>query len=186
VLLFLAAITFAFWYLRNEEVSRAEESLRRDTEVAQQEIRLHLVDNQEQLLRIAREVATRAITPEQFVTQAAGFLQARPAVRYLNWLNAKGELRATQSLQSGAGLEEAAHGGNAVGSETPASVPQASEAALEAARAMRQPTYSAPSATPTASGPSNCRSPSSTGAFAGVLVAEYGLDTCCARRCRPR
>lgn len=181
VLLFLAAITLAFWYLRNEEVSRAEESLRRDTEVAQQEIRLHLVDNQEQLLRIAREVATRAITPEQFGNQAASFLQARPAVRYLNWLSARGELRASQSLQSGAvteDFEQAAHGAGLPVGEGAASTPQASEAALEAARAMRQPTYSRPFRNADGVWVFQLQVPIiDRGAFAGVLVAEYGLDT---------
>ena len=42
VLLFLAAIISAFWYLRNEEIERETESVKRDTEIAQQQIRLRL------------------------------------------------------------------------------------------------------------------------------------------------
>ncbi|MBV8124683.1 MAG: hypothetical protein JO370_11470, partial [Paucibacter sp.] len=38
VLLFLAAIISAFWYLRNEEIEREIESVTRDTEIAQQQI----------------------------------------------------------------------------------------------------------------------------------------------------
>ena len=34
VLLFLAAIISAFWYLRNEELVRETESVKRDTEIA--------------------------------------------------------------------------------------------------------------------------------------------------------
>ena len=34
VLLFLAAIVAAFWTLRNEEIERASDAVRRDTEVA--------------------------------------------------------------------------------------------------------------------------------------------------------
>jgi PAS domain S-box-containing protein len=56
--LFLAAILTAFWYLRNEEIEREEESVRRDTEVAQQSVRLRLIENQEHLVRMAREIAT--------------------------------------------------------------------------------------------------------------------------------
>lgn len=37
VLLFLAAIITAFWYLRNEEFEREQESVKRDTEIAQQQ-----------------------------------------------------------------------------------------------------------------------------------------------------
>ena len=61
VLLFLAAIISAFWYLRNEEFEREQESVKRDTEIAQQQIRLRLIENQEQLVRIAREIVTRTI-----------------------------------------------------------------------------------------------------------------------------
>ncbi|MFN5048070.1 MAG: PAS domain-containing sensor histidine kinase, partial [Roseateles sp.] len=61
VLLFLAAIILAFWYLRNEEIEREAEAVKRDTEIAQQQIRLRLIENQEQLVRIAREIVTRAV-----------------------------------------------------------------------------------------------------------------------------
>ena len=61
VLLFLAAIIAAFWYLRNEELGREQESVRRDTEVVQQQLRLRLVENQEQLLRLAREISLRQV-----------------------------------------------------------------------------------------------------------------------------
>src|SRR5919109_1217773 len=67
VLLFLAAIISAFWYLRNEELDRETESVKRDTEIAQQQIRLRLIENQEQLVRIAREIVTRAIDTHEFV-----------------------------------------------------------------------------------------------------------------------
>ncbi len=178
VLLFLAAITVAFWYLRNEETTRAAELLRRDTEVAQQQIRLHLVDNQEQLLRIAREVATRAITPDQFVNQAASFLQARPDVRSLAWRNAHGELKAAQALQSAAGLDDsndAAPGSPASGVAAP--LPLAAEAAFDAARNSRQPAYSRPFKDPDGLWLFQVQVPIiDRGAFAGVLVAEYGLD----------
>ncbi|MBV8125340.1 MAG: PAS domain-containing sensor histidine kinase, partial [Paucibacter sp.] len=52
VLLFLAAIVSAFWYLRNEEIERRAEAVKGDTETAQQQIRLRLIENQEQLVRM--------------------------------------------------------------------------------------------------------------------------------------
>ena len=48
VMLFLAAIILAFWYLRNEEFERQQESVKRDTEITQQQIRLRLIEDQEQ------------------------------------------------------------------------------------------------------------------------------------------
>ena len=56
VLLFLAAIVSAFWTLRNEEFEREAESVKRDAEIAQQQIRLRLIENQEQLVQLARQI----------------------------------------------------------------------------------------------------------------------------------
>ena len=58
VLLFLAAIVSAFWTLRNEEFEREAESVKRDAEVAQQQIRLHLIENLEQLVPLARQMVS--------------------------------------------------------------------------------------------------------------------------------
>ena len=65
VMLFLAAIITAFWYLRNEEIERELESVKRDAELVQQQIRLRLIENQEQLVRMAREVVTRAVDRDE-------------------------------------------------------------------------------------------------------------------------
>src|SRR5258705_9175286 len=86
VLLFLAAIILAFWYLRNEEFEREQESVKRDTEIAQQQIRLRLIENQEQLVRIAREIVTRAIDQDEFLGQAASFTRERPEINHLFWI----------------------------------------------------------------------------------------------------
>ena len=99
VLLFLAAIISAFWYLRNEELEREQASVKRDTEIAQQQIRLRLIENQEQLVRIAREIVTRTIDQEQFLAQAAGFTRERPEITHLVWLGANGARRAAYSAK---------------------------------------------------------------------------------------
>jgi hypothetical protein len=80
VLLFLAAIISAFWYLRNEEIERETESLKRDTEIAQQQIRLHLIENQELLVRMASELVKRETDADDFAGQALGFVRERPTV----------------------------------------------------------------------------------------------------------
>ena len=97
VMLFLAAIIVAFWYLRNEELEREQESVKRDTEVVQQQIRLRLIENQEQLLRLAREISIRAVNPEQFMNQAADFVRARPEVLSVSWVQADERIKASQS-----------------------------------------------------------------------------------------
>jgi hypothetical protein len=59
VLLFLSAIVVAITYLRYEELEREQEAVTRDVEYAQQRLRLRLLERQEQLMRLAREWATR-------------------------------------------------------------------------------------------------------------------------------
>ncbi len=93
VLLFLAAIISAFWYLRNEEIERETESVKRDTEIAQQQIRLRLIENQEQLVRIAREVVTRHIDAHEFSAQAQAFARDRPELTHVTWLGPKRQRR---------------------------------------------------------------------------------------------
>src|SRR5918993_513998 len=87
VLLFLAAIVSAFWYLRNEEFEREQEAVRRDTEVAQQQVRLRLIENHEQLTRMARELVGRTLDHEDFLVQAAAFTLEHPEISNLLWLN---------------------------------------------------------------------------------------------------
>lgn len=66
VLLFLAAIISAFGYLRLEEMDREQEAVKRDVEYAQQRVRLRLLERQEQLMRIARDISNKEVDPEEF------------------------------------------------------------------------------------------------------------------------
>jgi hypothetical protein len=65
VMMFLAAIVAAFWYLRAEEAEREQEALRRDVEYAQQRVRLRLLERQEQLMRIARDISNQELERAQ-------------------------------------------------------------------------------------------------------------------------
>ena len=94
VLLFLAAIIAAFWYLRNEEIEREAEAVKRDTEIAQQQIRLRLIENQEQLVRMARELVSRELDANDFSIQAATFINDRPEITQFSWLAADRHARA--------------------------------------------------------------------------------------------
>src|SRR3982751_749223 len=85
-LLFLAAIVSAFWYLRNEDLEREQEAVRRDTEVAQQQLRLRLIDNHEQLVRTAHDLITRSLDRDSFLVQASGFTRERPETTNLIWV----------------------------------------------------------------------------------------------------
>ncbi len=98
VLLFLAAIIAAFWYLRNEEIDRATDTVQRDTEIAQQQIRLRLLDDQEQIVRLARQVAGHEIDGPAFTAQALVFARDRTALTHLSWVARDRSLRAGHAV----------------------------------------------------------------------------------------
>ena len=89
VVLFMAAITTAFWYLRYEEIVREQEVVRRDVEYAQQRLRLRLLDKQEQIMRIARDIANRETDSRAFATDAQNLLNQSPELASLTWLDAR-------------------------------------------------------------------------------------------------
>ena len=97
VLLFLAAIISAFWYLRNEEFQRAGDSVRRDAEVAQQHIRLRLIENEEQLGRIAQELVVHRPDRNMFLRNAADLIREHPEISRIYWLDTARSVVATQS-----------------------------------------------------------------------------------------
>ena len=96
VLLFLAAIISAFWYLRNEEIERETESVKRDTEITQQQIGLRLIQNQEALIRMARDLATHVTDPQGFVAQAIPFTRERAEITHITWVDGRRRARASR------------------------------------------------------------------------------------------
>ncbi len=177
VLLFLAAIISAFWYLRNEEFEREQESVKRDTEIVQQQVRLRLVENQEQLARVARDVATRSIDRAEFALEAASFVRERPEVAHLMWVGANRMHQASYSS-----LTYRADTGDAP-ADLAYLLPNTGSAAepersFEAARQSRQPVYSRAFRDPT-SGASvfQLHVPlTDRGVFSGMLIAGYAIE----------
>jgi PAS domain S-box-containing protein len=176
VLLFLAAIVSAFWYLRNEEFEREQEAVRRDTEVAQQQVRLRLIENHEQLMRLARELVARALDHDAFLVQAAAFTGDHPEISNLIWLGASRVRIAGYSSTSfppETGISSV---------DTPASLPvehsgSAPEEAFERSRETRQTAYSHPFADSFDSAVFQAQIPLvDHGVFHGVLVAEYSVE----------
>ncbi|MFN3415373.1 MAG: PAS domain S-box protein [Caldimonas sp.] len=179
VLLFLAAIITAFWYLRIEEIEREQESVKRDTEVAQQQIRLRLIENQEQLVRLAREVATGAIDADEFIGQATTLARERPELVSLSWLLADRTRHASHVSPSHSFM-----GSRYAEAPAPASAASADgmarnepEWAFDTARELRLPVYSRPYATETGLHVVQVHVPLVDRAtFAGTVVAEYSVE----------
>jgi PAS domain S-box-containing protein len=180
VLLFLAAIIAAFWYLRNEEIEREQESVKRDTEVVQQQIRLRLIENQEQLLRLGREISVKAVTPEQFMRQAGDFVRARPEVISVSWVQADESVRAartTLSLPLDPQSMDIEPFGNQLTPYDPLHEAKEPLMAFHQARDRNQPTYSQPYANQLASKVIQVHIPLvDRSGFVGTLVTEYSLE----------
>ncbi len=177
VLLFLAAIISAFWYLRNEEIEREQESVKRDTEIAQQQIRLRLIENQEQLMRMAREIVTHTIQLDDFADQAEAFTRERPEVSNLIWLSATRQRRANYTTMTFPA--ESSISGDHISQSLPAEgKPSEPEAAFAAARDLRQPVYSRHFSDNYGNPVFQVHVPLiDRNAFSGVLVAEYSVES---------
>ena len=173
VLLFLAAIIAAFWYLRNEELEREVEAVTRDTEISQQQIRLRLIENQEQLVRMAREFATREVDAASFGQQATALVNDRPEILQFTWLDSDRKARARHSQQPE--REDGALAGAAAASRTPGR--SETEWAFITARDLRQVIYSRPFRDTSGAMVFQVHVPMlQRGRFTGVLVADYSID----------
>ena len=100
VLLFFAAIVSAFSYLRLEEMEREQEGLKRDVEYAQQQIRLRLIERQDQLVRLARETANGELDTEEFVSRAENLVEQYPELQILSWIDKSQTIKASYAVPS--------------------------------------------------------------------------------------
>ncbi len=177
VVLFLGAIILAFWYLRNEEFQREQDAVKRDTEIAQQQIRLRLVENQEQLVRIARDIVTHVIDQVDFLGDADIFTQERPEITHLTWLNPNRTRKASHASNSFQ-PEVLPSGVDAAASAPRTSQGSEAESAFIAAQTLRQPVYSRSFTNTHGDAVFQVHIPLlDRNSFAGTLVAEYSVES---------
>jgi PAS domain S-box-containing protein len=176
VLLFLATIIAAFWYLRNEEIEREADAVQRDTEIAQQQVRLYLSDDQEQLLRLARDLADRSVDAGSFPAAAADFARERSAITHLSWVGVNRSLKATHAAAMF--HPEVNPSGGALASDLPvAGEDSQSEHTFNNARTLRSPVYSGAFRNATGMPVFQLQVPLFDGGqFTGALIAEYSID----------
>jgi PAS domain S-box-containing protein len=169
VLLFFAAIVSALGYLRLEEIDREQQAVQRDVEYTQQRLRLRLLERQEQLMRIAREISNRELEVEDFRARATSMLNQYPELQGLAWID---ERRRVKSA-IGTGVLVASQlntGADAVPrNDTMGGFMMALES--------QQPTYIQPLGTPNDTPFLQMHLPlTDHGSFSGVLLAEYSVD----------
>jgi hypothetical protein len=173
VIMFFAAISSAFWYLRYEEMERERESVRRDVESAQQQLRLRLIERQEQMMRLARDAANGDIGVIGFSAQAEALVTQFPELSSVSWLDARRRIRASYSSPSSQNshhynLGEVLRNTEAVNT-------------FQLARELRRTIYSPPLVDPgqktRADFDLQLHVPIlSQGNFEGVVMAEYNMD----------
>ncbi len=100
VVLFMAAIASAFWYLRGEEFEREQEAVRRDVEYAQQRLRLRLLERQEQIMRMARDISNQEMRKDQFAVRADALVQQYPEYQALSWVDERRQILSTHKASS--------------------------------------------------------------------------------------
>jgi PAS domain S-box-containing protein len=169
VLLFLAAIVSAFWYLRLEEMDREHEAVKRDVEYAQQRVRLRLLERQEQIQRVARDISNKEVDAEEFISRSEAMVVQYPELQALTWIDVRRRIRASHAAPSLSGPQLRIPGDTLRAGET--------EVMYGLARDLQQPVYSQPAAGPDSSGLLQLHVPlSDQGRFGGVILAEYSID----------
>jgi PAS domain S-box-containing protein len=169
VLLFLAAIVSAFWYLRLEEMDREHEAVRRDVEYAQQRVRLRLLERQEQLMRLARDITNDEVSRPEFVNRAEGMVIQYPELQALTWIDDHRRIKASYAAPSLSASQTRPAGAVLRPGET--------TDMYNLARDLQQPVYSQPAAGTDSTGLLQLHIPlSQQGRFSGVILGEYSID----------
>ncbi len=173
VVLFLAAVIAAFGYLRIEEIDREQQAVKRDVEYAQQRLRLRLLERQEQLMRIGRDVSNKEIDREEFISQAESLVNQYPELMAVSWVDSRRRVVVTYASPSANSGQIRSQGDVLRTGET--------DGTYELARDLRQPVYSRPLLVKDATGD---KAPTlqlqvpldEQGKFAGVIMGEYSVD----------
>ncbi|MFT4243395.1 MAG: PAS domain S-box protein [Acidovorax sp.] len=171
VLMFLAAIVAAFWYLRAEEAEREQEALRRDVEYAQQRVRLRLLERQEQLMRIARDLSNQELQRAEFMSRAEALISQYPELQAITWIDERRRIRASHAAPTLASSELRIAGEVLKPGDTADT--------FGLARDLQQPVYAQPAAASSESAPMlQLQVPlNSEGRFSGVVLGEYSIDS---------
>ena len=173
MILFLAAVVAAFGYLRIEEIDREQQAVKRDVEYAQQRLRLRLLERQEQLMRIGRDVSNKEIDAEEFIAQAESLVNQYPELLAVTWVDGKRRVKVAYVSASANAAQLRGAGDQLKVGET--------DGTYGLARDLRQPVYSRP-LNPTESSDYNAPTLQilvpldEQGKFGGVIMGEYAID----------
>ena len=169
VVLFLFVMLSAFAYLRMEEMDREQGAIARDVEYAQQRLRLRLLERQEQLMRMARQVANAEIEAPEFAMQAENLINQYPELVAVTWVNQHRQVVAAHASPSAA-ESSLRYTGQLL-------TPAESGGTFDLARELRQPVYSSPLAHADQGATVQVHIPlADISRFSGVVMGEFSVD----------
>lgn len=179
VMLFLAAVIAAFGYLRIEEIDREQQAVTRDVEYAQQRLRLRLLERQEQLMRIGRDISNKEIDVEEFLSQAESLVNQYPELMAVTWVDSRRRVKSSYVSPSANASQSRVIGEQLKAGET--------DGTFGLARDLRQPVYSRPlmgKDTRDVKDNNAYNAPTlqlqvpleDQGKFSGVIMGEYSID----------
>ena len=169
VVMFLAAIVAAFGYLRLEEIDREHEAVQRDVEYTQQRLRLRLLERQEQLMLIGREISNHELDVDEFQSRAEAMINQYPELQGLTWIDERKRVKANYGSASLSANQIRTVGTTLKLDET--------ESNYSLTRELQQAIYSQSVASVDTPATLQLHIPLIDRAgFAGVLLAEYSVD----------
>jgi PAS domain S-box-containing protein len=136
-------------------------------------MRLRLLERQEQLMRLARDVSNKEVDPEEFVSQVESLVSQFPELRAVSWVDSKRKIRVAYASPSAGFTLMRGPGEQLKGGET--------EGTYGLARDLRQPVYSRPLTAQNDPGSKGTTLQLQIplyelGKFGGVIIGEYSLD----------
>lgn len=169
VVLFLVAIVSALTYFTLEEANREQEAVTRDVEYAQQRLRLRLLERQEQLMRVARDISNQDIDTGEFMFQAETLVTQFPELLSVNWINQRREVVAGYTSPSAPEFMRRIMG-------QPEQT-NSMDGTFQLVRDLRQPLYTEPMGALLRDKAIKLLIPlNEQGRFSGVVMAEYSVD----------
>src|SRR5690606_4545906 len=142
----------------------------RDVEYGQQRVRLRLLERQEQLMRLARDISNKDVDEEEFVSRAEAMVAQYPELQVLTWIDERRRVQASYAAPSMLGPQHRVPGDQLAAGET--------ESMFGLARELQQPVYSQPVAGTEGTGLLQLHVPlaAEQSRFSGVILAEYSID----------
>ncbi len=170
VLLFLTVVFLTIGYLRLEEANRERDSIKRDLDYSQVQLRERLQDRKEQVLQIAKSIGRGHITQSAFANQSETLVGTTPELLAMLWIDGAKRIRSSYLTM----------GAYTMGWSKSSALAEGSEASelFKRVQLEHQVLYSDPYFSEEGRGLIQLQAPifGKNNRFQGTLIAEISLD----------